>query len=158
MKRFFVVFLVLALVGVMGLAMAEAVDAAPTGPVIAEEGQQPPNVAAIVLLYGIISVVMWYVIDWAKSLFLDHNLPETLYKVIMLVICVGIGLLLAFYFKVDAFVLVSALMRAIVPETPVFEPSTVGYVFGGLFFASGSAVVHKISEKLSVFKNGPTTE
>lgn len=153
MKRFLMVFLllVMVIVSVAGFAMGEAVDAVPVEEAEALVPEQP-SVAAGVVLYSVVSLVMWYVIDWLKELLLELKLKEQIYKFVLLVICLGVGLLLAFTFRVDAFVLVSALMRAVVPDTPVIEPSTVGYIFGGLFFASGSAVVHEISERLNAFK------
>lgn len=55
-------------------------------------------------------------------------------------------MLLDFTFKVDAFVIVGSLLGAVSPGTPVIEPSIAGYMFGGLFFASGFAVIYEISK------------
>lgn len=74
----------------------------------------------------------------------------------MLVVCLAVGMVLAFTFKVDAFILVGSLLAAVVPGTPAIEASTVGYIFGGLLFASGSAVVHEISKRLGLEKDNPT--
>ncbi len=159
MKKFLLVFVMVAILSmsmVAGFAMAEAVDAAPVE--VVSEAAEQPSVAAGVLLYTVVSLVMWYVIDWVKRILLDYQIPERVYNVILLVLCLAVGLLLAFTFKVDAFVLVSALMSAVVPGVPVIESSLIGYVFGGLFFASGSAVIHEISNRLNEKKVEPKPE
>ena len=61
-------------------------------------------------------------------------------------ICLEAGLLMDFTVKADALVIVGSLLGAVSPGTPVIEPSIVGYVFGGLFFASGFAVIYEISK------------
>lgn len=132
MKRF--LMLLLMMVMIAGVAFAEG------------DVDEPVSVGAAVALYTIVSVVMWYVIDWIKSIFVSQEVPEKLYQLIMLVLCLGVGIGLALAFKLDAFVLVAALMRQIIADIPVIEPSLVGYIFGGLMLASGSGAIHKISK------------
>lgn len=137
MKRFFLIFVALFLMVFTPMVMAEAVDAIPV-----EIDPQP--IGGTVLVYTIVSLVMWYIVDWLKKILLDHTIPDKIYKLVLLVVCLVIGMLLSFTFKLDAFVLVASIFTSVVPTTPKIEPSTMGYVFGGLMLASGSAVIHEI--------------
>lgn len=92
-------------------------------------------------LFMLFSVTIWYLIDILKQNLSKAGMPDAIYNLVIWAIALGAGFLVAFQFKLDAFVMASEIMNGVL-EVPKIEPSITGYVFGGLVLASGSGGVN----------------
>ena len=79
------------------------------------------------------------------------NLPDAAYNIVIWIIALGVGILISFQFKLDAFVLASEIMTGFVFFTPI-ELTITGQVFGGLLLASGSGGVNAFLKALRGLK------
>lgn len=111
-------------------------------------------------LFTLVGAVLWYLIDIFKrgvnSLreAKKFNVADIVYDLVVWVAAVALGMVLAFQFKLDAFVLVSQLMDNVIP-VPEVEPTLLGYIFGGLTLASGSGFMNGLLKAIG--KKGPDT-
>lgn len=99
-------------------------------------------------MFTMLSAVLWYLIDFIKKILTKISgenkiIKDLVYDIILWVIAIVGGLLLAFTFKLDAFVMVSQMMRGIT-KIPIVDSTVVGSVFGGLLLASGSGTINAL--------------
>lgn len=106
-------------------------------------------------LFLLFSITLWYLIDIIKQGLLKFSLPDLVYNGIVWGLAIAGGMLLAFQFKLDAFVLASEIMNSVLPVTPI-EPTLTGNIFGGLIIASGSGGVNAFLKALKGTKEPPS--
>lgn len=102
-------------------------------------------------LFLLFSMTVWFIIDIIKQNLKLANLPDAAYNIVIWIIALGVGMLISFQFKLDAFVLASEIMAGIIPVESL-EPTMTGYVFGGLLLASGSGGVNAFLKSLKGLK------
>lgn len=98
-------------------------------------------------LFIMLSVVLWYVIDWFKKV-LDP-LPDTPRQLLILAAALTGGVLLALQFKLDVFAVAAQVMGLEEVRTTV-----VGQVFAGLVLASGAGGAHELIKALQGYSGG----
>ena len=102
-------------------------------------------------LFLLFSMTIWFLVDILKQNIKLLNLPDSVYNIVIWVVALGVGMLISFQFKLDAFVLASEIMTGFVPIAPI-ELSITGQVFGGLLLASGSGGVNAFLKALRGLK------
>lgn len=98
-------------------------------------------------LFIMLSVVLWYVIDWFKKT-LDP-LPDTPRKLLILAAALVGGVALAIQFRLDVFAVAAQVMG--LPEVSV---TIIGQIFAGLVLASGAGGAHELIKALQGFSGG----
>lgn len=101
-------------------------------------------------VFIMISLVLWYVIEWVKKVIDGEMTPR---RIAILVLALIGGVLLAFQFKLDVFVMAAQFMGV-----EGIELSLIGQIFAGMVLASGSAGVFELLSALKGFTGGDAPE
>ncbi len=101
-------------------------------------------------VFIVVSLVLWYAIEWVKKVIDGEMTPR---RIAILVLALACGVLLAFQFRLDAFVMASQFVGV-----DALEPSLLGKVFAGIVLASGSAGIFELLKALKGFSAGGNPE
>ena len=102
-------------------------------------------------LFLLFSMTIWFLVDILKQNIKLIGFPDPVYNIVVWVVALGVGMLISFQFKLDAFVLASEVMKGFIP-IEVIDISVTGQVFGGLLLASGSGGVNAFLKALRGLK------